>query len=305
MGRISRGWALTRESWEVLKRDRSLVIFPILSTIFAIIAAIAIWVPALILQGVFEGQNVDNQDPVLYIAAAVMAYVSTFIAIFFNVALAACAARSMRGEDTKVGEGIKAAMQRLGPIIGWTFVTATLGLILHALENLKGRLPLVGQIIAGIVLWLVGAAWAVATFFVVPVIAFEGVGPLQSLKRSTAVVKARWGEGATGAATIGMVTFLVSFAIAVVGGVGFAALAGAGLQLPAVAVAVIAVVGIIVVSLISAALSQIFRVAVYQYAVTGQAPGGFDGQLLQSAFKGRAMPEQSSYGVDPTTGRPL
>jgi Family of unknown function (DUF6159) len=298
MGRISRGWALTGQSWEVLKRDRSLVIFPILSSIFAILAVIAIWAPALMIRGVFEGRPVDEHDPVFYVAGLAMAYVSTFIAIFFNVALAACAARSMRGEDTKVGEGIKAAAQRIGPILGWTFVTTTVGLILRAIED---RVPFAGKI----VVWLAGAAWAIATFFVVPVVALEGSGPLQSLKRSAAVVKARWGEGATGAATIGIVTFVVSFAIAVVGGVGFAALAGAGLQLLAVAVVAIAIAGILVVSFVSSALSQIFRVAVYQYAVTGEALGGFDGRLLQSAFDGGALPNRNFPRVDPTTGHPL
>jgi hypothetical protein len=87
----------------------------------------------------------------------------------------------------------------------------------------------------------------------------------------------------------------------VVGGVGFSALAGAGLQLLAVAFVAIAIAAILVVSFISSALSQIFRVAVYQYAVTGEAPGGFDGRVLQSAFAGSALPRRD----DPTTGRPL
>lgn len=137
MGRISRGWALTKQSWQVLKSDLSLVFFPILSTIFAILAAVAIWAPAVITRGVFNGQDVhvNQNDPVLYITALAAAYVSTFIAIFFNVALAACAARSMRGEDTKVREGIKAALRRIGPILGWTLVATTVGLILRALED--------------------------------------------------------------------------------------------------------------------------------------------------------------------------
>jgi Family of unknown function (DUF6159) len=303
VGRIARGWALTRESWEVLKHDRSLAIFPILSAIFAIIAVLAIGTPTLIISGVFDGRSLDQNDPVIYVAGVAVAYVSTFIAIFFNVALASCAARSMRGEDTQVGEGIKAAAQRIGPILGWTFVTTTVGLILRVLETLKDRLPLVGEIIAAIVLSLAGAAWAIASFFVVPVVALEGTGPIRSLERSAAVVKARWGEGATGAATIGLVTFLVSVAIAVIGVVGYVALAGVGVPLLAVAVAAIAVVGILVVSLVSSTMSQIFRVAVYEYALSGQAPGRFDGQLLQSAFKGPA-PNEDPWN-DPITGQPL
>lgn len=157
MGRIRRGWALSQQSWQVLKKDRSLVFFPILSTLFAVLATIAIWAPTLLLRGVFGGHHVDNQDPAYYIAGVATAYVSTFIAIFFNVALAACAVRSMRGEDTRVGEGIAAAARRIGPILGWTVVATTVGLILKALEE---RLPTLGRLAAD----LVGAAWAVATF---------------------------------------------------------------------------------------------------------------------------------------------
>ena len=54
-----------------------------------------------------------------------------------------------------------------------------------------------------------------------------------------------------------------------------------------IAVLAVTVLAVIVVSFISSALSQIFRVAVYQYAVTGQTPGGFDGRLLQTAFEPR------------------
>jgi hypothetical protein len=280
MGRIRRGWELTKQSWEVLKNDRSLVIFPILSTIFGILAVAAIWVPAFFARGVFEGHMVHNRDPVLYIAGLTTAYVSTFIAIFFNVALAACAARSLRGEDTRVGDGISAAMQRIGPIIGWSVVATTVGLILRALEKRFGLL-------ADIAIWLAGAAWGIATFFVIPVIALEGTGPIQSLKRSSTVVKSRWGEGATGAAAIGLATFLITLAIALVGGFGGAALIAIRLLPIGVAVLAVTVVAIIAVSFISSALGQIFRVAVYQYAVSGEAPRGFDHQMLQAAFARR------------------
>ena len=53
-------------------------------------------------------------------------------------------------------------------------MATTFGLLLRAFEN---RVPLLGKIVAGIA----GAAWGIATFFVVPVIALEGTGPLRSI----------------------------------------------------------------------------------------------------------------------------
>lgn len=136
--------------------------------------------------------------------------------------------------------------------------------------------------------WITGAAWAIATFFVIPVVALEGTGPWSSLKRSAAVVKARWGEGATGAATIAVVTVLFSFLIMVVGALSMVALLAANQPVLGFAVLAIAAVSIIGVSIVSSTLGQIFRVAVYQYAVSGETPGGFDGQLLQAAFERHA-----------------
>jgi len=277
---ISRGWALTKQSWGVLKSDRSLVIFPKLSAIFALIAVAVIWLPTASMSGVLAGEAINEHDPVYYIAAAATAYVSTFIAVFFNVALAACAVRSLRGEDTTVGEGIRAAMQRLGPILGWTLVAATIGLVLRLLQD---RIPLAAKI----AVWIAGAAWAVATFFVIPVLALERSGPWQSIKRSVAVVNARWGEGATGTVAISAVTVLVVVIVMVGGAACAIVLFAAGLQQLAIAVIAIAVAAVIVVSIVSSALTEIFRVAVYQYAVTGATPGAFDNALLQNAFDGR------------------
>ena len=279
MERISRGWALTKQSWGVLKSDRSLVIFPMLSAIFALIAVAVIWLPTASMSGVLAGEAINEHDPVYYIAAAATAYVSTFIAVFFNVALAACAVRSLRGEDTTVGEGIRAAMQRLGPILGWTLVAATIGLVLRLLQD---RIPLAAKI----AVWIAGAAWAVATFFVIPVLALERSGPWQSIKRSVAVVNARWGEGATGTVAISAVTVLVVVIVMVGGAACKIVLFAAGLQQLAIAVIAIAVAAVIVVSIVSSALTEIFRVAVYQYAVTGATPGAFDNALLQNAFDG-------------------
>lgn len=288
MGKMQRGKALTAQSWDVLKSDSSLLLFPVLSTISGIVAMGVILVPTLGLRGlqrVADNQHpmlylIDTHDPIHYIAVFGSLYVATFIAVFFNVALAACAVRSMRGEDTSVSEGLSAAFGRLGPILGWTLVTTTLGLILRVLEE---RVPLAGKI--GV--WIAGAAWAIATFFVVPVLALEGSGPLDALKRSAAVVKARWGEGATGAVIISAVSNFAVMAIVFVGMAGYFLLAKANQPLVGALIIAIAAAAFLAVMVVSSALNQIFRVAVYQYAANGTAPGGFDGRELEAAFNRR------------------
>jgi hypothetical protein len=291
MGAMSRGWALTKQSWAVLCNDRSLAIFPILSTIIALMALVAVWLPTAVLTGLFF-DIVDDNNPIFGVASVVTFFLTTFIGIFFNVALASCAARSLRGEDTRVGEGLAAAMQRMGPILGWTAVAGTVGLFLSLVRD---RLP--G---AKLALWIVGAAWEVAAFFVIPVIAIEGTGPWRSLKRSVEVVKARWGEGAAGAATIAVMTVLVALPPAFVGFAGVNALSSEGFSILGFVAAAVGVAAVIVVSIIASALNGIFRVAVYLYGVTGQAPAAFDAALMRSAFE-----QHADRGRAPVADTPL
>jgi Family of unknown function (DUF6159) len=251
--------------------------FPILSAIFVMIALAAIGVPALIVSGVTAAEDIDQSNPFYYLIAAVAMYTSTFIAIFFNVALAACAARSLRGQDTTVGEGLRAARQRIGPILGWTLVACTVGLMLQVLQD---RVPLAGRIAT----WIAEAAWSIATFFVVPVIALEGLGPIQALRRSVDVVKAKWGESAAGSVAITALTVPIAFLVALLGGAGAVLLIAMGLQPLGVAIIGATVAGVIMISVVSSALAGIFRVAVYEFAATGQTVAAFDSGLLQTAF---------------------
>ncbi len=167
MGRIATGWNLAKKSWHVLAADKSLMVFPIVSTIAAIIAAATIMTPATVLSWSQLATATDESapPPLLIVGGLVTGYVTTTIAIFFNVALVSCASRSLDGHDTTFGEGMSAAWSRIGVIISWGFVTYTVGLILRAIEE---RVPLGGKI----AVWIAGAAWALATLLVVPVLAF-------------------------------------------------------------------------------------------------------------------------------------
>ncbi len=285
--RITRGWALTKQSWQTLRNDPSLMVFPLLSGIAVLISIAAIATPTLILDPQLLSDASDDSsttDPVAYVAWIAATYLCTFIIIFFNVALAACAARSLRGEDTGVRDGIATALGRLPQILGWTLLAGTVGVVLNLL---KDRGDGAGKIATS----LVGAAWGVATFFVIPVIALEGDGPWRALKRSIAVVKERWGEGATGTAALSVLTYLLLVPAAIIGAVALGysvAMAGTENELAALGgVVVLACAAVFLATLIvSSALSVVFRVAVYQYALTGEVATGFDGQALQAAVAG-------------------
>jgi hypothetical protein len=278
MGRFGRGWQLANHSWSVVRADRSLVVFPMVSAIAGIIAAAVFFGAGA---GLIAGTKTDWLGIVI---AVIGVYLIIAIGIFCGVALSACAARALEGHDTTVFEGIEAARKRQGQIFAWAGVQLVIGGVIMLLEALLREAG--GQIVAAIVGGLANFAWSVATFFVIPVIAFENLGPRDAIKRSSGVVKQRWGEGVSGSAAIGGIAFLIGFLPA-------AALIAIGISISessAAAGVVLIVLGalvIVVVGLLQVTISSVFKVALFRFATDGSVLGGFQREELEAAFVSR------------------
>ena len=273
MGRMRRGWQLSKESWAVVKGDRSLLVFPVLAGL-----------GTLILVAVFGGAAagvLPSSTPLAIVIGVIGLYLVMVVTVFCSVALTACAARSLEGADTKASEGWAAARERFGPILSWAGVQLVVGAAISALQALLREGA--GQLVSSLVGSLANFAWTIATFFVIPVIALEGLGPFDALKRSVSIIKQRWGEGVSGSFAIGGLVFLFAFlpgALLVAAGI---AIAGAG-------GAVIAVIGVaifLVGAVVQNALMSVFKVALYRFAVEDRVVGQFDRPLLEQAFQPR------------------
>ena len=271
VGRIRRGWELTKTSWGVLRSDRSLAAFPVLGGASALLLAAAFGLPAALLFN-------DDSNVLAVILAAIGIYLVSYAAVFFNVALAGAAAQVLDGKDATVASGVAVARTRLPAIAGWALMIASVNIVIRALQE---RLGPVGDLILG----GIAVAWGLVTFLAVPVIALENTGPIETLRRSAGIFRERWGEQVTGQFSIGGIVLLFTFlpAIALVG-IGYAV--GNGVLL-GVLIAV-AVVLVIVGAILSTALSQIFAVALYRYAVGQGATGAFTEDVLASAVRPRA-----------------
>src|SRR3954453_717115 len=127
-GRMSRGWQLAKKSWAVLRADRSLMLFPIISFFAGVGALVLVITPGILASAAADGSGVP-----LYIAGILAAYVLTAVAIFFQVALPARAAQSLDGKDTSVGDGFRLAFGKISAIVGWSLLQATVGLVLNAI----------------------------------------------------------------------------------------------------------------------------------------------------------------------------
>jgi hypothetical protein len=282
VGRIGVGWQLAKRSWSVLANDRSLMWFPVISIIFAGIAFLTLagigtalsWssisaeATTTTVNAAGQTTSEESVPVVLMVFLVVAGYVSTTISIFFNVALVSCVTRSIDGHDTTVSEGIDAARARLGVIIKWGVFSYTVGLILRAIEE---RVPLGGRI----AVWIAGAAWAVATLLVIPVLAFEGLGPIDALKRSGRLFKERFGEVLIGRGAIGLAVLLAAL-VPSVALFALAAFVAASSIAAAVFLAGLGVVVLIAASIVGSTLTQIFNTALYRYSVDGSTALGFD-----------------------------
>ena len=284
MGRIKRGWKLSKQSWAVVKSDKSLLAFPIISVVAAIITMIIFF-------GGGAAMAVAIGSPWGALPLVIIgAYLLTVVGVFSSVALASCATEALEGRQTTVGQGISAARGRMKVIFAWAAVALFVGALIAVIQSLLQEVA--GGIVSAIVGGLAGFAWAVATFFVIPVIALDGLGPKEALKTSAHVVKERWGEGVVGSSAIGLITFFVAilpaFAMMVLGFVlaGSSAVGGGLLITIGVLVFVIAM-------LFQSTITAVFRVALYRYATEGDVIGGFDREALESAF----VPKKSRRGA--------
>ncbi|MGA8745656.1 MAG: DUF6159 family protein [Solirubrobacterales bacterium] len=284
MSRMRRGWALTKKSWTVLREHRELIRFPLYGALATILMGVVVLGPGIYLIA-------DEKAAIGAPLAVIGFYLLAVIGIFFSVGLAAAADLIFHGEEASVGDGIDVARSRFSQIAGWAAVSTVVGLLLSLLENQGG---LAGAIFGR----LLDIGWSLITFLAVPVIALEGAGPLQTLKRSASLFKSRWGQQVTGNIAIGGAVFLL-------GVLPSAALIVAGLALwPSTSfggalLVVIGAIGVAIALLISQALSGIFGVALYRYALDGEATGGFTPADMESAVRRRRG--RGGAGPAPTT----
>ncbi|TWU19395.1 DUF6159 family protein [Allorhodopirellula heiligendammensis] len=289
--RFATGFHLARQSWDVLKTDKHLLVFPLLSGICCLFVLASFAVP-LLLSGVLEqvtqagvdvaesgdsGEVAPPSNPIYWAGLFAFYFSNYFVIVFFNSALIACAVKRFYGERPTISEGLSASMARLPQIAGWAFVSATVGIALRLIESRSER---VGQFVVG----LLGMGWSAVTFFVVPVLVIERLGPIDAVKRSTQILKSSWGEALAGNSSIGFFSFLAMLPCI---GLVVAGAVAAGNQMIVIGITLVAIgsAGLLIVSLVSSALSAIIQAAVYMYGASGQAPAAFDSSTLRAAFR--------------------
>jgi len=280
MGKFSRSWELVKQSFTILRSDKQLMLFPVLSAVscFVVTAMIATGGAFLLLPArsaaIAAGERFNpNQSPMFLLGMFTLYVVNYFVIVFFNVALVAVANSRLMGGSWTFKDGLELAWERKGTILEWALVAATVGVLLRTLEE---RLGLMGRLIMRII----GIAWTLACYFVVPVLAFEDLTPIDALKRSSKLFRDTWGEKVIGGFSLSMVSLVLM-------------LPGIGLPIAAAFLAgingmmvglILMVLYFLVLSVFMSAVGGIFNAALYRYACFKQVPPAFSEELIVSAW---------------------
>ncbi len=275
ISRAARSWRLITASGAVLQDDGELLLLPILSGA-ATLAVVGAFVWPAMTAGTFDGLKQGQALPAsLYVWLFAFYLVQYFVIIFFNTALVGAALDRLEGRDPTIRSALALAARRVVPIFGYALVSATVGLLLRFIGE---RLGLLGRLIeAG-----AGLAWTVTTFLVVPVLAAEGIGPVEAIERSVGLLKKTWGENIVGNAGISLVMGFAAFLAGLVLFVGVQLLPAS--QALALALITAGALAFIAVMAFGAALSAVYSAAVYYYAVTGEPPIDFDRDMVRGTF---------------------
>jgi hypothetical protein len=296
---FGKSWRLVKASYGVLKQDKQLLIFPIMSTIGLILVTIAMMFPVAlsgILDAVANTDEVTTGQSLLgFIFAFAFYFVTYTVIIFSNTALIGAAMIRLDGGNPTFKDGINVARERLSTIFGWAAISATVGMILNAIQSMidDSDNP-VGQIMGSILVNLVGFAWNLMTFLVIPVFVVENIGPVEAIKRSGSLVKRTWGENVTGTFSMGIIQFLITLAVIFLIGMPLFFLAGSMESTAMLIFAMILLVVIIgAIGIFFSALNGIFQAALYKYAVndgdTDAVSDFFDPSLIQGAFEAKPV----------------
>jgi len=268
--RLSNGWELAKQSFKTINENRALLLFPVLSGLSLVLVLATFFGGTFFFVGddIEALMNHEQYGNLLAYGLIFIYYLINFsIIVFFNAALIHCAMKALNNEEVNLGDGLNFAFSRIDKILGWAVLSATVGTLLQLLHE-TGK---IGQIVASII----GIAWSILTFFVVPVLVYENRGVFDSVKESGRLMKEKWGESLAANVSFGFLNFIgILIALAL------------GYVLASIHIALgigVAVVLILLITIVISAARTVFVAAVYHH-VTGQPTGNFDGAALDSVF---------------------
>ena len=214
-----------------------------------------------------------------------------FFATFFNVCSVYTTRVRFEGGNATFMESIKFALGKIHGIFIWSLISATVGLLLRILDKVCEKAQesdnLVTSIlgfIGSIIVSMFGVGWGLITAFVIPLMVYQDIGPIDAIKRSGAIFKKTWGESLIRDLGVGLIGSVITIlGSAIFAGLGFL-VAGMG----KIAITTVTISGIIYITLcvtIFSLLGIIFNTALFVYADKGVMPQGYSKEIMATTFR--------------------
>jgi len=275
------GREILTASWDLLRRDRSMLVLPFLSLVLGVAAAAILFGPGWAIGRVFAHTN----QAAGWTGGVLAVLGLSIVSIYFQAALVIGANQQADGGTPTLGGVLEAAWSMRGRIISWALVTTTVGVAIRALEQ---RLGIFGRLLG----FVAGLAWAIASYLVVPVIVAEGLGPFAAVRRSGELIKQRWGTGLRTTLRFGLIQLLLILPVifGIVAGAVMIGTGTSGIRVIGVLVIAAAILALIAMSVVFAAIGTYAQTMIYRYAVGRPIP--IPAELMPGAF----LPKRSRRG---------
>ena len=263
--RVSNTFKMMKSCLGVLKKDRELILFPVFAAI-----SVAIFVLIMSAGGYLD--NLDTEQGGSLAPLILLIFGANFLIVFFNSALVSAALERLRGGDPNVKSGLSHAIKHIHHIFFWSIIVTIVAILIAIIRGDRRENSIFREIFASII----QAGWAMMTFFVVPIIVSENIGPINAIKRSTSLFKQTWGDQVV--ANFGFGIFqLFGVLLGVVVGWFF------GLFSPVLGAFLGGSIAVMSVAIIYT-LEGIYKAALYEFAL-GEKPLEFQQEDLRTAYQ--------------------
>ncbi|MCX7125072.1 MAG: DUF6159 family protein [Gammaproteobacteria bacterium] len=278
---FSTGIQIAKQSFSVLKKHKILLIFPVVSMILILTTLPFIFLLTLKLAKLTMPHGHFHLDTKVIIGVFTVLFLlyAHWVTVLCNSALSACALKHIKGETYSVLSGFKQMFMRFSTLSLWALISGTVGIIIQIIDCLV-RKNITFEIISN---YLMEFAWAVASFFVLPIMMTENLSPTAAIKRSTQLIKENWGASLVSYTGIGLILFFLICASFVplllalhFGGKNNIRIGGGA-----------TLILFLVVTIFSSAVTSISKCAIYLYATTHKTAcvNDYDFSLFKDAFQ--------------------
>lgn len=272
-GRFGRGLRLVGQSFRIIRQEPGLIVIAFVAAVvnLAIFGVGILTLVSLnhhVVAAAGSNGSAAHYSPAQYGVGIAMGIMMTIVSILATATIVVRVVSLLRGQPVTNRRALGMALTKAPHLIAY----AVLSYLVRIILNNIGRRGIFGAVV-GVGMRI---AWSLATFFAVPIIVFEDVGPFAAVKRSAHLCRQRWGEEVVGKGAFGLLSLaglLVCVAVGFLLGMVFVPLG-----------VVVGVLGFVAMMLVLNVASATFQAALYLYATTGHVPGGFNEGDLAAAF---------------------